>query len=238
MLTRLNKFLSECGIASRRKSEDLISEGRVIVNNEIVTELSIKVDPVKDIVEVDGEKILPKKHIYFVLNKPKGYITSTSDEKSRRTVVELIKTQEKIFPVGRLDYNTTGVLLITNDGDFTNYLTHPRNKVPKEYEVRLDRNLSEEDVSRLLKGIYIEGKKGRFTDIVFPKRNNRKLAVVVAEEGRNHFVKDMFKALSYNVVSLNRKSFAGIKADIPEGSYRKLSEREISQVFKKYAKVK
>ena len=236
MLTRLNKFLSECGVASRRKSEELIADGRVTINNKIVMELSFKVNPEKDVVEVDGEKILPKKHLYFVLNKPRGFITSTADEKSRRTVIELIKTSEKVFPVGRLDYNTTGVLLITNDGDFANHLTHPKNKVPKEYEVRLDRVLSDEDRALLLKGIYIEGKKGRFVDLKFPKKNNRKFAVVTAEEGRNHFVKNMFKALSYTVDSLNRISFAGITADIPVGSYRTLSANEISRVIKIYGK--
>ncbi len=236
MTTRLNKFISECGISSRRKSEQLVLQGRVAVNNKIVADLSFKVDPEHDVVEVDGEKIIPKRHVYFLLNKPKGFITSTSDEKSRRTVVDLIKTKENIFPVGRLDYNTTGVLLVTNDGDFANLLIHPKHKIPREYEVRLDRVLEDEDRMKLLNGIYIGGKKGRFTGLKFPEKKNRKTAVVTAEEGRNHFVKDMFKALSYNVTALNRKSFAGIKADIPVGRYRTLSADEISKVIKTYVK--
>ncbi len=236
MTARLNKFISDCGISSRRKSEQLILQGRVAVNNKIVADLSFKVDPEHDVVEVDGEKIIPRRHVYFLLNKPKGFITSTSDEKSRRTVVDLIKTKEKIFPVGRLDYNTTGVLLVTNDGDFANLLIHPKHRVPREYEVRLDRGLEDEDRTKLLNGIYIGGKKGWFTGLQFPKKKDRKTAVITAEEGTNHFVKDMFKALSYNVTALNRKSFAGIKADIPVGSYRPLSADEISKVIKTYVK--
>ncbi len=236
MQTRLNKFISECGVASRRKSEEMISQGRVLVNDKVVTDLSYRVDTAKDTVEVDGEKIKPKRHLYFVLNKPKGFITSTSDEKKRNTVVDLIKTKEKIFPVGRLDYNTTGVLLITNDGDFANLLTHPKNKVPREYEVRIDRILSEEDREKFLKGIYIDNKKGKFVDLKFPNKNNRKYISVTAEEGRNHFVKNMFKTLSYTVTALNRKSYAGIIADIPVGAYRNLSAEEISNVINTYGK--
>ena len=236
MQIRLNKFISECGITSRRKSEEFISQGRVSINGKIVMELSYKVDTAKDIVEVDGEKITQKRHLYIVLNKPKGFITSTADEKKRSTVVELVKTNEKIFPVGRLDYNTTGTLLLTNDGDFANLLTHPKNKVPREYEVFLDRLLSDEDRGKFLKGIYIDGKKGKFIDLKFPNKNNRKFILVTAEEGRNHFVKNMFKALSYTVTGLNRKSFAGIIADIPVGSYRNLSAKEISNLINTYGK--
>jgi 23S rRNA pseudouridine2605 synthase len=231
---RLNKFISDCGIASRRKAEEFILQGRVSVNDNIILELSYKVDPSNDIVMLDGEKIFQKKQIYFLLNKPKGVITTTNDEKNRKTVVDLVKTKEKIFPVGRLDYNTTGVLLLTNDGDFSNLLTHPRNKVPREYEVKLDRELSEEDRAKLLKGIYIKNQKGNFIKILFPKKNNRKNVNVTAVEGRNHFVKNMFGSLSYTVNALNRKSFAGISADIPVGSYRTLTFKEVSGVIKNY----
>ncbi|KAB2843945.1 MAG: rRNA pseudouridine synthase, partial [Melioribacteraceae bacterium] len=129
----MNKFLSECGIASRRKSEELILQGRVSVNGNIVLDLATQINIEKDIVQLDGEKIKSAGKVYFLLHKPKGFITSTSDEKDRRTVVELINTKEKIFPVGRLDFNTTGVLLLTNDGEFSNFITHPRNKIPREY---------------------------------------------------------------------------------------------------------
>ncbi len=233
-MVRLNKFISDCGIASRRKAEEYILQGRVSVNDKIILELSFKVDPAKDVVSVDGEKLAQKKLIYFLLNKPKGVVTTTKDEKNRKTVIDLIKTKEKIFPIGRLDYNTTGVLLLTNDGEFSNLLTHPSNNVPREYEVKLDRELSDEDKLKLIKGVYLNNQKGNFNKIIFPKMNNRKNVIVTAIEGRNHFVKNMFGSLSYNVISLNRKSYAGIYADLPVGSYRKLTPKEVSGVIKIY----
>lgn len=231
---RLNRYISESGITSRRKAEDFILEGRVSINNKIVTDLSFKVIPGKDVVCLDGEKINPKRHLYFLLNKPKGVVTTTNDEKKRKTVIDILKTRERVFPVGRLDYNTTGVLLLTNDGDFSNFLMHPKNSVPREYEVKLDKPLSEEDKARLLKGIYINGKKGIFNKAFFPKNKDKKFVIVTTVEGRNHFVKNMFKALNYTVITLNRKTFAGITADIPLGAYRELTQTEIMGVIKNY----
>ncbi|MHB8580284.1 MAG: pseudouridine synthase [Ignavibacteriaceae bacterium] len=232
--TRLNKFISDSGICSRRKAEEMILQGRVSVNNKVIDKLFYKVEDNKDKVFLDGERITPKRHLYFLLNKPMGVITTTEDEKNRKTVVELIKTKEKIFPVGRLDYNTTGVLLLTNDGDFSNLLTHPKNKVPREYEVRLDRPILDDDIDKLQTGVFIEGKRGRFNKISFTNKNSKKFINVVATEGRNHFVKKMFAALGYTVVSLNRISYAGIKADIPQGAYRQLTKVEILGVIKNY----
>ena len=234
VMVRLNKFISDCGITSRRKSEEFILQGRISVNDKIISELSFKIDPSKDIVALDGEKLFQKKHIYYLLNKPKGVVTTTDDERNRKTVVDLIKTKEKIYPVGRLDYNTTGVLLLTNDGEFSNLLTHPKNKVPREYEVKLDRELTEEDKLKLIKGIYLNNQKGNFIRVMFSRKNNRKNVNVTAIEGRNHFVKNMFGLLGYKVIALNRKSFAGISADIPVGSYRTLSPKEILGVINLY----
>ena len=137
-MVRLNKYIADSGITSRRKSEELILNGRISVNGKVVRELSFKVTPGKDAVKFDGDRILPKRHQYFLMNKPKGTITSTKDEKNRKTVLDLIKTKEKIFPVGRLDYNTTGVLLLTNDGNFSNLMTHPKNLVSRKYEATID----------------------------------------------------------------------------------------------------
>ena len=236
MKVRLNKYLASCGVGSRRKVEELITQGRVDVNNKTVIELASQVDEETDHVMVDGQRIAPRSHVYYLLNKPKGVITTTADERDRQTVVDLIDTKDVIFPVGRLDYNTTGVLILTNDGDFSNLLTHPKNKIPREYEVQLDRPLDEKDKEKLLKGIYLEGEKGRFKEIEFPKKNHFTNVIVTAVEGRNHFVKKMFAALSYTVKNLNRISFANIYADIPVGNYRKLTKSEIEEVIHKYGK--
>lgn len=235
--TRLNKFLAECGIASRRKSEEFITEGRVTVNGKTVTQLAFLIDESKDIVAVDGEKIKVRSKLYFLLNKPKGVVTTVNDEKNRKTVVDLINTREKIFPVGRLDYDTTGVLILTNDGEFANFFTHPKNKVPREYTAFLDRELDEKDKQKLLSGIILDGRKSRFTEISFPKRKKFDCVDVVTVEGRNHFVKRMFELLGYRVTALKRKSFGGITVEgLPSACYRHLSKREIEEVINKYGK--
>ena len=234
-LKRINKFIAESGITSRRKAEELILQGRVSVNNKLVNELGYRINPDRDEVFIDGERIKTKKNAYYLLNKPKGIISTTNDEKNRKTVVDLIKTKEKIYPVGRLDYNTTGVLLLTNDGDFSNLLTHPKNKVPKVYEVKLDKPLDETDKKELIKGIFIDRRRSKFVKVTFANPKNRKVVEVESVEGRNHFVKRMFQALGQNVKSLNRKSFAGIKADIPLGSYREMNKTEVQKLIKKYS---
>jgi len=231
---RINKFLADSGISSRRKSEEYILQGRVAVNDKIVTEFSHKVDIEKDIVTLDGEKIKPKKNIYILLNKPKGYITTVSDDRNRRTVMDLVKSKERIYPVGRLDYDTTGLLFLTNDGELSQLLTHPGNKVPREYEVKLDRPLDENDRLKLLQGVLLEGKKGKFIKITFPWQKNKEIVSVVCEEGRNKFVKRMFRKLNYTVLELNRLSFAGIMLDIPPGKSRNLTFSEIEQLKQKY----
>jgi 23S rRNA pseudouridine2605 synthase len=236
MLTRINKFLADSGVSSRRKVEELIKEGRVEVNGKVITDLSIKVDPEKDIVALDGEKLHQKKHIYILMNKPAGVITSTADEKKRKTVIDILDIREKVYPIGRLDYNTTGVLILTNDGDFANLMAHPSNKVPRTYEVRLNRPLEQNDKEKLLKGIYLDTGKGKFTSINYPKKGDFTKLEVTSVEGRNHFVKNMFGALGYNVTALNRKYFAGITIDIPVGSYRHLSSKEVEELIKKYGK--
>jgi len=235
-LTRINKYIADSGIASRRKAEELILQQRVTVNTKVISSLSFKIDPDKDVVRIDGEKIQIKRNVYYLLNKPKGVISSTHDEKSRRTVVNLIKSSEKIFPVGRLDFNTTGVLLLTNDGDFSNLLTHPRNRVPRKYEVKLDKELLNEDRIKLLQGIIIERRKGRFKKLKYINKKDNSLVEVECIEGRNHFVKKMFNALNYDVRKLNRTSFAGVKADIPIGMYRKLKDDEVQGILKQYSR--
>ena len=237
MKVRLNKFLSESGVASRRKSEEFIKEGRVTFTGKTVTELSVIVDTEKDVVKLDGEKIKPERKVYYLLNKPKGYVTTTDDEKGRRKVTDLIKSHQKIFPVGRLDYDTTGVLILTNDGDFTNFITHPSHHVPREYSVTLTEPLKEEDREKLLTKIYLDRRKSKFETLEFFRRNARDRMLVTTVEGRNHYIKRMFSALGYYVKNLERVSFGGFDVKgIPTGAYRKISDLEIKKLYKTYAK--
>lgn len=233
---RLNKFIAESGITSRRKAEELILQGRISVNNETIIDLAYNINPEQDEVFLDGERIKTRKHLYYLLNKPKGVVTTTSDEKDRKTVVDLIKTNERIYPVGRLDYDTTGVLFLTNDGTFAQLLTHPGNKVPREYEVKLNKSLIPEDEEKLLKGISLKGIKGKFLKVAPVKKNDFSFIKVTTVEGRNHFVKIMFGSLGYKVISLNRISYAGIKANIGKGEYRKLTFAEINKIQNNYGR--
>lgn len=232
---RINKFLSDSGVTSRRKSEEFILEGRVAVNDNVITDLSYKVDTEKDIVTLDGERIKPKKNIYILLNKPKGYITTVSDERDRRTVLDLIRIKEKIYPVGRLDYDTTGLLFLTNDGDFAQLLTHPSNKVPREYEVKLNKPLDFEDSKKLTGKIILDGTPAKFLKVAYIKPNDKRIINILCEEGRNRFVKRMFGKLGYRVESLMRISYAGIKLDVPTGKYRYLTLNEVQTIKEKYS---
>lgn len=232
---RLNKYLSECGIASRRGSDELIAQGRVQVNKKTVQSLGAKIDPSVDRIKVDGEFIKPERKVYFLLNKPKGVITSTKDERNRETVINLIKTKEKIFPVGRLDYNTTGVLLLTNDGEFANSLIHPRNQIERVYTAIINRELTEKDKGKLLSGIFVDKRKSKFLKIDYPVSKNFAIVKVSTVEGRNHFVKNMFKTLGYEVKKLNRDSIGLFNTEgLGTGRYRKLSADELSEFKRNY----
>jgi len=234
-IVRLNSYIADCGVTSRRKADELIQQGRVSVNNKTITSLGFKVNAERDKVFVDGERINLQLPVYYLLNKPKGFVSTSSDERGRATVVELIKTNIKIYPVGRLDYDTTGVIILTNDGDFSQALAHPSNNIQREYEVKLDRMLTPEDEQKLVKGVFIEGVRGKFASVQYPT-NNQKAPTVTTTEGRNHFVKNMFKTLGYTVTSLHRKSFGILNVkDLPEGAYRELTQREIKAI-KKYVK--
>jgi len=233
MKIRLNKFISECGIASRRKSDELIEQGRVEVNGKIIMDFGIKVDPDADEILVDGEKIHQQRKVYFLLNKPRRVITSTADEKQRKIVVDLIKTNFKIFPVGRLDYDTTGALILTNDGEFTNKLLHPKNKFPRVYIAALDKPLEKEHREKLQKGVYIEGGRGKFDKIRFTSKTSYSIVEVTVSEGRNHFVKNMFSKFGYNVKKLHRSSYAGLSADaLNPGQYIKLEKEDVYKLIR------
>lgn len=232
---RLNKFIASSGVCSRRNADELIKQGRVEVKGKAIVEPGLEVDPQTDIVSVDGRLIRPEEKEYYLLNKPAGFICTTKDERNRPLVTNLIKTDKKIFPVGRLDFNTTGVLLLTNDGDFSNLMLHPTHRIPRNYTAWLDRALTDEDRERLLRGIVVDRKRGRFVELEFAAKSSQKIVDLVTEEGRNHFVKDMFSTLGYNVKKLNRNSFGPFNhKGLPLGAYRILSWKDISGLLKSY----
>jgi 23S rRNA pseudouridine2605 synthase len=236
MKVRINKFLADSGVSSRRKSEEYILQGRVAVNDKVISDFGLKIDIDNDTVTLDGERIKPKKHIYILLNKPKGYITAVTDDRNRSTVLDLVKIKERIYPVGRLDYDTTGLLFLTNDGEFSQLLTHPGNRVAREYEIKIDKPLEEKDKIKLLTGVTLEGKPGKFLKVSFLKQKDKRNIIIACEEGRNRFVKRMFRKLGYTVLELNRSSFAGIQLDIPKSKFRSLSSEEVKLIKQKYSK--
>ena len=233
-MERLQKYLSSCGVASRRKSEELISSGKVKVNGKIITELGFKIN-IHDKVEVDNAEIQRREKEYYLLYKPEKIICSTHDEKGRQTVVDLIRTKEKIFPVGRLDYETTGILLLTNDGELTNKLIHPSHNIEKVYYAKIDGLVNPSDLHKLEDGIIIDGvktKKARAKLKKIDKKNHKSYVELTITEGRNHQVKNMFSSLGYSVIRLKRTNYAfldlhGLKA----GEYRTLTIKEVKQLY-------
>ena len=233
-MERLQKYLSSCGIASRRKSEELILAGKVKVNGKVVTELGTKVSE-KDEVEVENMEVYRKEKEYYLLYKPEKTICSVSDEKGRTTVVDLIETDEKIFPVGRLDYDTTGLLLLTNDGELTNKLTHPKGFVEKTYIAKVSGIVTGKEIHELEEGIELEGvktKKARAKLKKIDKKNNKTYVELTITEGRNHQVKNMFAALGHKVLKLKRISYAFFNLEgMKIGEYRRLTAKEVKQLY-------
>lgn len=229
---RLNKFIASNGYYSRRKIDELIEQGRVTVNGKTIFELGYKIDPENDRIKLDGESIRTStKKIYIILNKPKGVITSVSDDKHRETVIDLIKIKEKIFPVGRLDYNTTGLLLLTNDGELANKLMHPKSEIYKTYFVKLSKPLEEKHRLKLTGGIKLEGRKTSPCKIRFAKKNNFQELYISIYEGRNRQVRNMFEHYGYFVRDLERVEYAGLKiTGLKEGQWRKLSTEELEKL--------
>lgn len=226
---RLNKYLSNAGICSRREADVLIATGVVSVNGEIVTELGYKVAPT-DVIRYDGETIRSEVKRYVLLNKPKGFITSSDDPYGRKTVMSLVKKacKERVYPIGRLDKETTGLLLFTNDGDMAKKLTHPKHRATQLFEVELNKSFVVEQVDKLLKGIELEDGTSKFEQVEFVKGSPRELGVEV-KGGKNQIVRRTFEALGYEVVKLDRTSFAGLtKKDLPRGYYRHLTEKEVA----------
>lgn len=231
-LVRLNKFIASNGFSSRRKVDELITQGRVTVNGNTIVELGFKIDPEKDKVKVDGENVRTStKKIYIILNKPPGVVTTVSDDRKRTTVIDLIKQNEKIFPVGRLDYNTTGLLLLTNDGELANKLMHPKSEIYKTYFVKLSKPLEEKHRIKLTGGIKLEDKKTAPCKIRFLKNNNYEDLYISIYEGRNRQVRNMFEHYGYFVRELERIEYAGLKlGSMKEGEWRKLTPEEVTKL--------
>lgn len=233
-MERLQKVIASSGYASRRKAEKLILDGKVFVNGEIVKELGTKVKQGDEIV-VEGVSLEPAEKEYYLLNKPKGVICSTKDEHNRKTVVELIESNSSIYPVGRLDYDTTGLLILTNDGELANLLMHPNNNVEKKYIANLDKAMAMTDFYKIKSGIMIERVKCLPIRLKIKKNNLEKdysIIEITIVEGRNHIVKKVFAKLGYNVTKLQRVQygFLDAKSLIP-GHYRKLNNKEVKKLY-------
>ncbi|WP_131539229.1 pseudouridine synthase [Pedobacter nototheniae] len=232
-LIRLNRYISNAGICSRRKADELIAAGIITVNGEAVTELGHKVDPAKDQVRYNGELLKREKKVYVLLNKPKDYITTTDDPQERRTVMQLVDkaSRERIYPVGRLDRNTTGLLLMTNDGDLADKLSHPKNGITKIYNVELDKSLSQGDLNKIAFGLELEDGLIKPDNISYVSGGTKKEVGIQIHSGKNRIVRRIFEHLGYNVEKLDRVVYGNLtKKDLPRGRWRYLEEHELIQI--------
>jgi 23S rRNA pseudouridine2605 synthase len=234
-MERLQKAIAHSGYCSRRAAEKLIEAGKVKVNHQVVKELGYKVNS-DDLIEVEGKKLKKEKHEYFILFKPRGVISAARDDKGRTTVVDLIDTaRTRIYPVGRLDYDTTGLLLLTNDGDFANKMMHPSNKIKKTYIAFVDGLIEPAQIKKLEQGVVIEGyktakAKARILEKDF-KNKNSKVQIVISE-GKNHQIKNMFEAVGLRVRKLHREKYGHLNLNgLVPGAYRKLKKQEIEDLL-------
>lgn len=232
-LVRLNKFIANSGICSRREADEYISAGLVTINGEVVTGMGVKVNPDQDDVRFNGERLRGEKKVYVLLNKPKDFVTTTSDPHAEKNVMQLISRElcpERIFPVGRLDKSTTGVLLLTNDGELAEKLTHPSYQKKKIYQVTLDKNVKPEDMDKLVSGVDLEDGPA-YADEVAYNGDDRSIVGIEIHSGRNRIVRRMFEALGYRVRKLDRVYFAGLtKKNLRRGQWRFLSEEEVTML--------
>lgn len=233
---RLQKYLAQCGIASRRKAETLITAGRVTVDGKIVDTMGVKIDPEEQQILFDGKPVLPEeKKVYILLNKPKGYVTTVADPQGRPIVTDLVKdTNERLFPVGRLDLDTQGALLLTNDGDLAQKMQHPSYEVTKTYEALVTGKPKQKDLISLEKGIVLEGKKTSPAQLAVIKNfSGSTLLRITIHEGRKRQVRKMFAAIGHPVKGLKRIAYGSLYLrNLPEGSYRRLNKQDLKKIFK------
>ena len=232
-LIRLNRYIANAGICSRRKADELIQAGVVSVNGEVVSELGTKVDPSKDLIRYNGETLKRERMVYVLLNKPKDYITTTDDPQERRTVMELVEkaSRERIYPVGRLDRNTTGLLLMTNDGALAEKLSHPKSNITKLYQVELNKNLVQGDLNKISFGLELEDGPIKPDAVSYVQGGSKKEIGIQIHSGRNRVVRRIFEHLGYEVVKLDRVVYGSLtKKDLTRGRWRYLEEKEIVQL--------
>lgn len=243
MEERLQKYIARCGVASRRKSEELILSGQIKVNGNVITELGTKVNINTDVVEYNNKVIKhEEKKVYIMLNKPEGYITSASDEKGRKTVLDLIDVEERIYPIGRLDYDSSGLLLLTNDGDIYNKIIHPRVAIDKKYIALCEGKFTEKEIEKFKNGIDIGGYITSNANIEIIDEENIKIkktgetsirstVEITIHEGKNRQIRRMCASLNHNVVTLKRVSIGSIKlGNLKKGSWRMLTQEEINYI--------
>lgn len=233
-LKRLQKRIAEQSDYSRRKAEELIIEGKVSVNGKIIQELGYKVTD-KDKIEIEGVALNTNEKKYFILNKPEKCVSTVSDDKGRKTVIDFIKTKAKVYPIGRLDYDTTGILLLTNDGDFANLLMHPSSNIEKVYSAKIDGIMTLADIKELKQGVLIDGYKTKECRVKVRKVNNKSNTSIIEigiNEGRNHQVKKMFKALGFNVLKLDRIRYGILTIEnLKRGESKELSKKDVSRLY-------
>lgn len=233
-MERLQKVIANSGYCSRRKAEELIRQGKVKVNGEVITELGTCVQK-NDAITIFDKSLTYQQKEYVLLNKPRGIITSTSDEKNRKTVLDLIDTDKRLYPVGRLDYDTTGALLLTNDGELANLLMHPKNKIDKVYIAKVSGFVTKPDLERLSHGVYIDNFKTSKAKVrlkSFDKKSNTSLVEITIHEGKNHQVKKMFEAVGYEVLKLKREKIAFLDVqNLKSGEYRYLNLKEVKKLY-------
>lgn len=232
-MERLQKVIAQSGYCSRRKAEELIKNSKVKVNGKIITELGTKVNS-SDQIFIDNKLLSQEEKLYFLLNKPRGVISSSNDEKNRKTVVDIIETDKRIYPIGRLDYDTTGILLLTNDGDFANEMMHPSNEIDKVYIAKVNGILKGKEINQLKYGVVVDGKKTSPSKVKLrkiDKKNNTCIVELIIHEGRNHQVKKMIEAVGFEVLKLKREKFGFLTLKgLNSGEYRSLSKKEVSKL--------
>ena len=233
-MERLQKYIANSGVASRRKAEELILDGKVKVDGKVVRELGTKVSG-NETIEVNGNILAKEDKVYYLLNKPRGIISSSNDEVGRKTVVDLIEENKRIYPVGRLDYDTTGIIILTNDGEIANLLMHPKNEIEKTYVAKINGILSPKEQMILKNGVVIDGiktSKARVKVKKIDKENNKSIVELTIHEGKNHIVKKMFAALGYDVEKLKREKIAFLDLrGLKSGEYRKLNIKEVKELY-------